>query len=80
MDSNLDDMRDKIRLEEGTKERSAKRLNAITAGTVLAMFAILLTLAPSDNNFSFSIQQKNVAALLAGMFGFTSVEAFRRSF
>lgn len=52
---------------------------ARTAGITLAFFAILLTLTPSFIR-DFSIQQKSVAALLTGMFGFTSIEAFRRSF
>jgi hypothetical protein len=56
-----------------------KQSGARMAGITLAFFAILLTLAPSSF-VDFSIQQKSVAALLAGMFGFTSIEAFRRSF
>lgn len=56
-----------------------KQFGARIAGTTLALFAIFLTLAPSSLG-NFSIQQKSVAALLTGMFGFTSIEAFRRSF
>jgi hypothetical protein len=66
---------DEIRLR---KDRQ-NQVGAKFAGTTLAMFAIFLTFAPSSVG-NFSIQQKSVAALLAGMFGFTSIEAFRRSF
>lgn len=56
-----------------------RQMGARLAGITLATFALLLTVTPSSFN-NFSIQQKSVAALLAGMFGFTSIEAFRRSF
>jgi hypothetical protein len=65
--------------ERRLKGLRQKQSGARIAGTTLAAFAIFLTLVPPSFD-NFSVQQKSVSALLAGMFGFTSIEAFRRSF
>jgi hypothetical protein len=74
---------EKQKFNRETFEREQKRLEiekskVRLAGLALAILAVVLTFTPSDNNFF--IQQKNVAAFLAGMFGFVSIEAIRRSF
>ena len=56
----------------------SQKQGARITGLSLAILAITLILVPSFGNFSN--QQKSVAAFLTGMFGFTSIEAFRRSF
>lgn len=51
--------------------------NALMSGVVLAASTLILLFF--INNFPQG-NAKNVASLVTGMFGFTSVQAFRRSF
>ncbi|MEP0873204.1 hypothetical protein NDA01_25920 [Trichocoleus desertorum AS-A10] len=63
---------------ETLQEVRLKKKQAFMAGIFLASLSAALTINISAR--SDLIQQKNVAALLSGMFGFASIEAFRRSF
>ena len=51
--------------------------NGIVSGIALALATIVLLVFI---NYFPQSNAKNVASFLAGMFGFTSVQAFRRSF
>lgn len=76
---NSDDQKSYENTKISLEKLGMKYSNARLAGTVLATFTVLLILIPSLSG-NFSVQQKSVAALLSGMFGVTSIEAFRRSF
>jgi membrane-associated HD superfamily phosphohydrolase len=54
------------------------RAMAFSAGLILGGASIFLVFSPVID--TYSVQQKNIASFLAGMFGFTSIEALRRSF
>jgi hypothetical protein len=63
------------------KKRLDDRNRARDVGRFLAMVAVSLIFAvvafPVNTQFR---PQREIAALLSGMFGFASIEAFRRSF
>jgi hypothetical protein len=75
----------KIELADELEQSQQKQSNARTTGAYLSILAVLLTvstqlvnklnLLPDD-----SISMSGIAALLAGMFAFASIEAFRKTF
>jgi hypothetical protein len=79
----MDDL--KIELAGELEQSQQKRSNARITGAYLSILAVLLTfstqlvnklnLLPDD-----SISMSGIAALLAGMFAFASIEAFRKTF
>jgi hypothetical protein len=75
----------KIELADELEQSQQKQSNARITGAYLSILAVLLTvstqlvnklnLLPDD-----SISMSGIAALLAGMFAFASIEAFRKTF
>lgn len=75
----------KIELADELEQSQQKQSNARTTGAYLSILAVLLTVStqlvnklnilPDD-----SISMSGIAALLAGMFAFASIEAFRKTF
>jgi hypothetical protein len=75
----------KIELANELKQSQHKQSNARITGAYLSILAVLLTVSThfvrminlsSDDSISMS----GIAALLAGMFAFASIEAFRKTF
>jgi hypothetical protein len=74
--SNIDTSKQSTSVNQ--QNSSTARAMAFCAGLVLGGASIFLVVSPVID--TYSAQQKNIASFLAGMFGFTSIEALRRSF
>jgi hypothetical protein len=69
--------------EQADRDKRNSRSMAFLVGTVLgsaALALVMYTSFPGSTNVIQSAQYRNVSSFLAGMFGFTAIEAFRRSF
>jgi hypothetical protein len=69
--------------EQANRDKRNSRSMAFLVGTVLggaALALVIYTSFPSSTSVVQSSQYRNVSSFLAGMFGFTAIEAFRRSF
>lgn len=73
-----DEIDDETNFKLKIASEKRKQYSALMAGMFLGLLASVMVAATIYTGSS-SIN-KNVASLLAGMFGFASVEAFRRSF
>jgi hypothetical protein len=79
----MDELR--IELADELEQSQQKQSNARTTGAYLSILAVLLTVSTQlVNKLNFlpddSISMSGIAALLAGMFTFAFIEAFRKTF
>jgi hypothetical protein len=69
--------------EQADRDKKNSRSMAFLVGTVLggaALVLVMYTSFPASNSVVQSSPYRNMSSFLAGMFGFTAIEAFRRSF
>jgi hypothetical protein len=69
--------------EQADRDKKDSRRMAFSVGTVLggaALVLVIYTSLPAFTSMAQSSQYRTVSSFLAGMFGFTAIEAFRRSF